>query len=707
MQRRFLVGLLCLALVLGLVPLALPTAQAQDGVVMTHEPDERSGGSYRLHQSSAGVTPGPYSGRDVVQSPTSPVIGTSFDGFNYDDNAAENGGYHFIPPDPIGAAGTDRLIAVVNVMIEARSKTGTLLWRDGLETFFSSLSPPSLSLFDPKVVYDHYENRFLVVALEQVGAGSNPSAGNTSRILLAVSKTASPASATSTDWYYTAINGKEAISGLDYWTDYPGFEVDEEAVYITGNLFLFSPYSGGSSYSRLWIVDKGTSAGFYFNGSTPTVTKYDPYTLSGSSFAMTTMPAQVYGTGGAGGSVGTYLVGYSGLTGGGNEYVQVIRVDNPLGAATFTVAYVNVGNIENPVSALPDAPQLGSTTDIEVNDRRALDAVWRNNKLWLTTTINPNSSYDSANADQTTAHWFKLDTSTWPPTLDDQGNIGGEDIATGTYTYFPSLAVNNIGDAKFGFSASASTIYAGAYATAHLSGDPASTVQASETVRAGVDYYVRIFASSGGTRNRWGDYTGAALDPTDDNVVWLFNQYAMARGSASGGEDGRWGTVWATNLFTPPTWGSYSGNYFDLGGTANDYFDNFSTEHIVYMYGTGFTSGTSYKVVYWDGATKRTTDIKTVVADGKLKSQWTLDPSQANAGDWHVAVYTSSANPSSYSPTDPNIVVDDTSYTGGYAFHVAASAIPEFPTVLAAIVALALSAGIYLWMRRRAAPVPA
>ncbi|MFC1871146.1 hypothetical protein ACFLYF_01910 [Chloroflexota bacterium] len=72
-----------------------------------------------LHESSAGVALGPYSGPDQAQSPLSPAIGTTFEGFNFDDNATENGGYLFIPPDPIGAAGTDRLIAVVNCMIEA------------------------------------------------------------------------------------------------------------------------------------------------------------------------------------------------------------------------------------------------------------------------------------------------------------------------------------------------------------------------------------------------------------------------------------------------------------------------------------------------------------------------------------------------------------------------------------------------------------
>ncbi|MFC2051588.1 Ig-like domain-containing protein [Chloroflexota bacterium] len=596
MERRFILGFLCLILVSGLGFAIVPMAQAQDGVVMTAEPEEPSGGSEMLHQATTGRALVTHSLLNEV--PLLPASSLSFLGFDYDDNATENGGVHMIPPDPIGAAGIDRLIAVVNSMIEARDKIGTSspLWRDSLEDFFTSLTPAN-RLFDPKVIYDHYENRFLVVALEKVDAGTNPNAGNTSRILLAVSKTATPATATTADWYYVAINSEEQIGVVDHWADYPGFEVDEEAVYVTGHMFAHT--GGATDYGvRLWIVDKDTSAGFYAGGAAA-VTKHDPY--AGGGIAVTTMPAQVYGSGGIGGSGGTYLVSYSGLTDGSNEAVQVVRVNDPLGTPTFAGEYVVVGDIEDFSGSLPDAPQFGSATLIEVNDRRVLDAVWRNDQLWLTTTIDPNSGPD---AGQTTAHWFRLNTSAAPGgaiTLSDQGNIGGEDIADGTYTYFPSIAMNNNGDVMFGFSASAATIYAGAYVTGRLAGDPAGTVQSAETVWAGVDYYVRTF---GGSKNRWGDYSGAALDPLDDNVVWIFNEYAMSRGSGTPPEDGRWGTAWAKNLFqstsvtTTNATGigiisaTLNGNLADLGG--------YGSANVSFVWGTpsgNFTEETNYQVM--------------------------------------------------------------------------------------------------------------
>jgi hypothetical protein len=470
--------------------------------------------------------------------------GVGFLGYNFDDNGTETG-FVFIPPDPIGAAGTDRLISVVNVGIECRNKSGTLLWRDSLKDFFTVTGLTTLGTFtfDPKVVYDHYENRFVVVTLERL-LTSQGDPTDDSRILVAVSKTASPASATSADWWYLSINSKINIGGNDHWADYPGFEVDEEAVYITNNMFPFSTGSGGV---RLWIIDKGVVGGFYA-GATASWNVYNP--IPTGFFNVTTQPALVYGAGGAGLNIGTYLVGYSSITYGGpgaNEAVQIIRVDNPLGTPSFTGQFVDVGDLEDVggiygFPAIPDAPQSGSTSLIEVNDARALDAVWRNNELWVTTTINPNTANDATNSGQATAHWFRFDTSV-PATITvaDQGNIGGEDIATATWTFFPAVAVNGAGDAQFGFSASASSIFCGAYYAGRHPSDASGTVQTAGTVKVGVDYYLRTFGSG---RNRWGDYSGACVDPSDDNTFWIYNEYAEQRGSGTVPEDGRWGTAW-------------------------------------------------------------------------------------------------------------------------------------------------------------------
>jgi hypothetical protein len=490
-------------------------------------------------------------------APLSVDVQKGFEGFGFDDNPVENinpatgRGVRFIPPDPIGAAGHSRVIAVVNSMIEARTKGGHLKWRQGLRDFFAPLSLASFP-FDPKIVYDQFEDRFVVVALEQITGTASVSPTNVSRILLAVSKDGNPKGPA--DWHFRAIDSKVVIprpvTPFDHWADYPGFEVDEEAVYVTANMFTFVPF-GSFGGVRLWIVHKGAGTGGFYDGGTATVTRHDPYAAAG--IATTTMPAQVHGDGGAGPGIGTYLVSYSGLSDGLDEFVQVVRVDNPLTAPVFSHQFVNVGNIENfmPVP-LPDAPQPGVDVSgvprlIEVNDRRALDAVWRDDGLWMVAEINPLAGPD---AGQTTAHWLRLDT-TVPATIavDQQGNIGGEDLAPGTFTYYPAVAVNRDGDAMFGFSASAPTMFAGAFVAGRQVGDPPSTVQPAETVHAGEDFYFRSFS---GANNRWGDYSGISVDPSNDMSFWVFNEFADQRGTISPffpDQDGRWGTAWGRSKF--------------------------------------------------------------------------------------------------------------------------------------------------------------
>ncbi|MBZ0268929.1 hypothetical protein K8I85_12285, partial [bacterium] len=453
----------------------------------------------------------------------------TIEGFNFDDNLTETGSFS-IPPDPIGAAGPSHVTAVVNRMVEWHTKAGTFQFRDALVDFFGSLSPQSQP-FDPKVLYDQHSSRFLIVALELLEVAPNDPA-NVSRILLAVSDDSDP----NGTWHFAAINTRETMGGNDHWADYPGFAVDGTAVYVTANMFSFGTRAYGGA--RLWIVDKSP----FYAGGTPLATVHDPPAAVGES-AATMQPAHIFGS--APPNVGTWLVRYDGYSDGIDEYLSIIRVDDPLGTPIFTHQFVASGDIDDIAVWSPDAPQLGTTTLIDTGDRRTLNAVWRNGALWTTAHVVPGSPPD---AGEVTAHWWNVDTSTLSTlTIADQGNVGGEDIAPGTFTFMPSIAVDEAGNMAIGFAASASTIYAGAYYAGREATDPAGTVAASEVLAAGTDYYVRTF---GGSRNRWGDYSGICIDPVDD-TFWVFNEYAIARGLPGGGEDGRWGTRWGHFAFGP------------------------------------------------------------------------------------------------------------------------------------------------------------
>ncbi len=494
----------------------------------------------------APVAPGPEGVSDAVgTSPRvnlpnlqgAPPLGINWGAFDFNMNPPINGGFLFIPPDPIGAAGPFHVVNVDNCAIEWYTKGGVLQNQQSLASFFAPLGPPlGTTGFDPKVLYDQYMDRFVVVMLERSAADSY--------FLVAVSKTPDP----NLGWWFHAIHSLTPIGANMTWADYPGLAVDDKAIYLTANMFTFPGFYAGE---RLWIVHKAP----FYAGGPATVTQHDAYGAVGlGGYATTTMPTHMYGAPPA--AHGTFLISYSGLTAGGPggiEYVLIINVTDPLGGGGgpfFASQFVPVGDIENVggifgFPALPDAPQLGSPFLVEVNDRRALCAVWRNGQLYATATINPNAGPD---AGQTTAHWWRLDTTAGIGAIftADSGNIGAEDVGPGSFTFMPSVTVDKCDNMAVGFAASGPTYYPGAYYTGRLSIDPPGTVQPSGVLMAGMDFYYRTF---GGGRNRWGDYSGISIDPTDEATFWVYNEYAKARGTvlpAYPAEDGRWATQWGS-----------------------------------------------------------------------------------------------------------------------------------------------------------------
>jgi autotransporter-associated beta strand protein len=456
---------------------------------------------------------------------TSPILpGTLFAAQTYDGNAAVAGSAS-IPPDPQGAAGLNYLVSVVNSSLQVRAKSsGALVRTISLNNFFAVASSEG-GLFDPRVAYDPYTGRFVVVALALAGA-NDPDAGNTSsatevsEIHLAQSDTSDPTGT----WHFLTINSTLTIGGVDAWADYPGLAISPNAIYVTANLFSFVD----SSFldSRLWIVDKTKLA----TGVTAAFTVQDP-TPGEDVFSL--QPAQMFGTPPP--NVDTYLVASGLEDASGNDLVRVIAVGNPLGKPTFTATAVPLGGNLFAPGELPGAPQRGSSSLIETGDTRMSGAVWQNGSLWAVNTINPLSGPD---AGQATVHFYEFDTSATPK-LVQQGNVGGNDVDPGAFTYYPSIAVDKFNNVGIGFALSGPNTYAGSYYTVQANTALPGTVDSTAVLHDGRDFYLRTFGSG---RNRWGDYSSISLDPADGLTFWLFNEDAQTRGSLLNGEDGRYET---------------------------------------------------------------------------------------------------------------------------------------------------------------------
>lgn len=458
---------------------------------------------------------------------TAKTLNSLFLGNDSDNNAAVTAGFLFIPPDNHIAAGPGHVVTVTNVAIQIHTKAAVpnRVFNQSLRTFFASLAVPAGNFtFDPKVLYDDASGRWLVMTMERTDNGA---AAGTSRLLVAASEGSDPTIGT---WRFTAINSNVLAGGFNHWADFPGFAVDEEAIYISTNLFRYQFQGFVYGGARLWIIPKAP----FYSGNPFVTSLIDPYAGLNPG-ATTTLASRMVGT--PAGNTGIWLTS-AGWTAGATDQVRVLRIDNPLGAPAVNSQFISLGDIDSN-AVLPRAPQLGDPAGatLDAGDRRSTDALWRNDQLWLSFTTNPGAGTD---AGQSTVRWVRINT-TNPAALAllDQGAIGGETIAVGTHTYYGNIGVTAAGRVVIGFSASSANSRPSAWYTTRLPGDAAGTTRTPVLLRAGEGYYFRDFGTG---NNRWGDYSGAAVDLATD-CVWVYNQHSLPPAAASNGGTGRWATT--------------------------------------------------------------------------------------------------------------------------------------------------------------------
>jgi hypothetical protein len=517
----------------------------------------------------------------------------------------------FTPADPHGAAGPGHVVNVVNSHVQWFTKAGTLQRSEDLNTFFAPLGTNVTSfVFDPKVIYDQYNDRFVIVALwlEQIADGDLV---NDSHALVAVSDDADPNGV----WHFQDIDTKVNINGEDTWFDYPGLAVSPDAIYLTGNMFSFDfattvPTTApafGVAGTRLFIIPTDS----LYNGGRSFVRPggYDPAVqlgltpgdrVPGVQSLLTLQPAHMYGALPTG--LGTFLTldaGDDAAT--GRDRVYIIRVDNPLGVPVFSSTLLDVGDIST--RRFTGVPQPFSQSIIErflsngdtyarlrANDPRVLSAVWRDGMLYATQVVVPPEG--QADAGQITAHWYQFSTGSattvTTPSLFDQGNIYGEEIGVGVNTFFPAVSVNPRGDMAIGFSASgplsvdngqgttpvSAPVYPGAYVTTQLKSDRdlgrRGFTRPAQVLAAGGGFYLTGELGGSSFVMRWGDYSGISVDidafGNETNAFWAYNKYAGPPTDNILGID--FTSDWSTR------WGRFVPELFDLPAVGNFVWDD-------------------------------------------------------------------------------------------------------------------------------------
>ncbi len=414
-----------------------------------------------------------------------------------------------IPPDVHGAAGPSHLMVTLNSQVRIQNRTGGVLSTVTLNSFWASLGSPSC--FDPKILYDPYQNRWMFTAVSNSRSAA-------SSVLMGVSQTSDPTGT----WNLYRIDADPANVA---WADYPSFGFNKNWIVVQINMFAVS--NNAFIRSNIYAFNKAD----LYSGGTGLFTLFLD---SSGGFAQT--PAITYDT-----TVSTmYLLEDWFGNSGGMGILRLSTITGPVGSETYTpgVVFPSVADPWEDIGSTgfaDFAPQSGSTQKIMCNDARMQNTVYRNGSLWSTHTI----FLPAGSGTRCSAQWWKLSTA---GAVLDRGRI--DDPSGNIFYAFPSIAVNKNDDALLGFSRfSASQFASGNYAFRSAS-DPAGTFRIDTVLKAGEAVYFKTF---GGGRNRWGDYSGTVMDPVNDVDFWTFQEYAATPSGSS-----RWGTWWG-KVVPPPS----------------------------------------------------------------------------------------------------------------------------------------------------------
>ncbi len=392
-------------------------------------------------------------------------------------------GTGWTPPDPEMAVGPDRIGVMTNGRIAMFDKNGVEQWRDEIESSFGFWGAQGATgfVFDPEICWDPHHNRFVAMACERSSSG-------TSEFLLAVSKDATPD--TASDWHKYRLD----VTGIsDNDIDSPNLSVSQGYVLLTADFFSPDGY-------LLYIIDKNS---IYSGGAPVTAHEY----ITGTSQQSMGIPV-VYD------NTDTLYVLQS-TENSSNTQVIFHAITDPFTSYNRATQSVTVQNYTYP----NQPPQKGSSSRPFLFEPRFWSVAQRNGKIWAVHHINNKRAR---------VRWYEFDLNGWPssaiaPSVRQFGNLNlGGDI----HTYFPSISVDGLDNAAITFARSAPNEYISMGRVTRSASDPLNTMRPAQVVQV---------SNNAHTSGRWGDYSGTQADPTTDGVFWGHHEF-------TNGSTGSWRT---------------------------------------------------------------------------------------------------------------------------------------------------------------------
>jgi len=380
-------------------------------------------------------------------------------------------------------------------------------------------------MFDPKVLYDPFEERWIITAVADSWSA-------TSSLMIGVTTSNDP---TGTWNLYQFDTDATNVN----WFDYPSIGFNKNWIVVTGN--MFSNTDGSFANAVVYIFDKST---LYGGTASPTVSSR-PSAEGGASCPAITLDDS---------EETEHLVSsWNSTSGNIRLYTITGTPSSPVYTATLLFPTSATNWSFMPSGGADFAPQATVTNLISNGDNRVQNAVFRNGSLWCTQTVFlPSGGTPTRSAVQ----WWEIE----PIAGTVLQNEKIQDVSGVNFFAYPTLAVNAYNDLLIGYSSFSNTQFASCNYSIRLNTDPLNTTQASVQFKAGLAKYFKTFSDPS---NRWGDYSSTCIDP-DDFSIWTIQEYAEM---PSGGSD-RWGTEW--NKWLPPVSELYSRDLtLDVGAEPN------------------------------------------------------------------------------------------------------------------------------------------
>ncbi|HYV31408.1 MAG TPA: hypothetical protein VEO53_09920, partial [Candidatus Binatia bacterium] len=422
-------------------------------------------------------------------------------------------------PDTQGAVGPNHLVATLASQVRIQDRFGGVIHTVSLNGFWGAVG--NSNVFDPRVVYDPFGQRFITTAI------SNPGTNNSS-LLIAVSQTSDPTG----NWFQRAVR-VDLMSQIT--ADSPNVGLTKDWITVQANMLDKTNYFFFSS--EIWVFNK---AGLYAGG--PATFSHFRYNAPGLNEANALVPAVNYDN--------TYPTNFMVANWNGNAgglgYLRLFSISGPVGAEVFTDygtngLFVNGAPLGNPpwesFSATGGniAPQLGTTNKIFIGDARMQNVIYRNDALWCVQHV----FLPADVATRSSLQWWVFTTGA---TLVQRGLV--DDGSGATFYAYPSIAVNQDEDVLIGYSRfSASQFPSANYAFHSSFPDGPGSLRGEVFLKAGE---AKFFVNNAGI-NHWGDWSATVVDPINDTEFWTIQEYASA---PVAGTD-RWGTWWGR--VSPPT----------------------------------------------------------------------------------------------------------------------------------------------------------